>query len=66
MLIGDQIATDGILARRLGYAFVLYDASVDGVPLGPRLLGAFGKLVRSLLFIIQACRLMDADVLAVL
>ena len=50
MLIGDQIATDGILARRLGYAFVLYDASVDGVPLGPRLLGAFGRLVRPLLF----------------
>lgn len=50
MLIGDQIATDGILARRFGYAFVLYDASVDEVPLGPRLLGAFGRLVRPLLF----------------
>jgi len=50
MLIGDQIATDGILARRLGYAFVLYDASVDEVPLGPRLLSAFGRLVRPLLF----------------
>ena len=50
MLIGDQIATDGILARRLGYTFLLYDASVDGVPLGPLLLGAFGRLVRPLLF----------------
>ena len=50
MLIGDQIATDGILARRLGYAFVLYDAGVDDVPLGPRLLGAFGRLIRPLLF----------------
>ena len=50
MLIGDQIATDGILARRLGYTFVLYDANVEGVPLGPRLLGAFGKLVRPFLF----------------
>jgi hypothetical protein len=49
MLIGDQIATDGILARRLGYAFVLYDAGVDA-PLGPRLLGVFGRLVRPLLF----------------
>jgi hypothetical protein len=50
MLIGDQVATDGILARRLGYAFVLYDASVGRVPLGPRLLGAFGRLVRPFVF----------------
>ena len=25
MVIGDQVATDGILARRLGFTFVLFD-----------------------------------------
>jgi len=50
MVIGDQVATDGILARRLGYAFVLVDPELTGVPLGPRLMGAGGRLVRPLLF----------------
>ena len=50
MVIGDQVATDGILARRLGYAFVLYDPQLAGVPAGPRLMGAAGRLVRPLLF----------------
>ena len=50
MVIGDQVATDGILARRLGYAFVLYDPQSSGVPAGPRLMGAAGRLVRPLLF----------------
>ncbi|HEY6277124.1 MAG TPA: hypothetical protein VIX86_12420 [Streptosporangiaceae bacterium] len=50
MVIGDQVATDGILARRLGYTFVLYDPGLDSVPAGPRLMGAFGRLVRPLLF----------------
>ena len=31
MVIGDQVATDGILARRLGYAFVLFDTPLTGV-----------------------------------
>jgi len=50
MVIGDQVATDGILARRLGYAFVLVDPPLTGVPAGPRLMAAGGRLVRPLLF----------------
>jgi hypothetical protein len=50
LVIGDQAVTDGILARRLGYAFVLYDAGAPGTPAGPRLMGAAGRLVRPLLF----------------
>ena len=50
MVIGDQVATDGILARRLGYAFVLFDPRLDTVPLGPRLMDAGGRLLRPLLF----------------
>jgi len=50
VVIGDQVATDGALARRLGYTFVLYDARLDGVPAGPRLMGAWGRLMRPLLF----------------
>jgi hypothetical protein len=49
MVIGDQVATDGILARRLGYAFVLYDPGLS-LPAGPRLMGAGGKLVRPLFY----------------
>src|SRR6266851_4060826 len=50
VVIGDQVATDGILARRLGYAFVLFDTQLAGAPAGPRLMGAAGRLVRPLLF----------------
>jgi predicted HAD superfamily phosphohydrolase YqeG len=50
MVIGDQVPTDGILARRLGYAFVLVGPHAGRVPLGPRLMGAGGRLVRPLLF----------------
>ena len=50
VVIGDQVATDGILARRLGYAFLLFDPQLTGVPAGPRLMGAWGRLVRPLLF----------------
>jgi predicted HAD superfamily phosphohydrolase YqeG len=50
MVIGDQVATDGILARRLGYAFVLFDRPLTGAPAGPRLMAAGGRLVRPLLF----------------
>jgi len=54
LVIGDQVATDGALARRLGYTFMLYDARLDGIPAGPRLMGAWGRLVRPLLFT-RAC-----------
>jgi hypothetical protein len=50
MVIGDQIATDGILARRLGYVFVQYRPPLGRVPAGPRLMDRFGQLVRPLLF----------------
>ncbi len=50
LVIGDQVATDGILARRLGYTFVLIDQQKEGVPAGPRLMGAAGWLVRPLMF----------------
>ena len=50
VVIGDQVATDGILARRLGYAFVLFDPQLRAVPVGPRLMDAGGRLLRPLLF----------------
>jgi len=50
MVVGDQLATDGILARRLGYAFVMVDPQLTDVPAGPRLMAAWGRLVRPLLF----------------
>jgi len=49
VVIGDQVATDGILARRLGYAFIQFDPP-PGVPPGPRLMAAAGRLVQPLLF----------------
>ena len=50
MVIGDQIATDGILARRLGYVFVQCRPPLGRVPAGPRLMDRFGQLLRPLLF----------------
>ena len=50
VVIGDQVATDGILARRLGYAFVLFDPHLTGLPAGPRLMGTAGRLMRPMLF----------------
>jgi predicted HAD superfamily phosphohydrolase YqeG len=50
MVVGDQVPTDGILAWRLGYAFVLVDPQRTGIPTGPRLMAAAGRLVRPLLF----------------
>lgn len=49
-VIGDQVPTDGILARRLGYAFVLADPDPARIPAGPRLMAALGRLARPLLF----------------
>lgn len=49
VVIGDQVATDGILARRLGYAFIQFDPP-PGIPVGPQLMAAAGRLVRPLLF----------------
>ena len=49
VVIGDQVATDGILARRLGYAFIRVDRPAT-VPPGARLMAAAGRLVQPLLF----------------
>src|SRR5262249_30244564 len=50
VVIGDQVATDGVLARRLGYAFLQYWPPLSGTPWGPRLLSYFGRAMRPLLF----------------
>lgn len=50
VVVGDQVVTDGILALRLGYPFVLYSPQAGTVPLGPRLMGACGQMLRPLLF----------------
>jgi hypothetical protein len=49
-VIGDQIATDGILARRLGYAFLHYSPPHLRTPWGPRLLNYGGRLARPVIF----------------
>lgn len=49
-VIGDQVATDGLLARRLGYVFLHWSPRLTGVPLGPRLLHLIGRLTRPLYF----------------
>lgn len=47
-VIGDQIATDGLLARRLGYAFLHWSPRLTGVPLRPRLMNLLGRLAQPL------------------
>jgi len=50
IVIGDQTATDGVLARRLGYTFLYYAPRLKGVPVGPRVLNRVGELVLPFLF----------------
>jgi predicted HAD superfamily phosphohydrolase YqeG len=50
VVIGDQLATDGALARRLGYTFLQYRPRLDHVPAGPRLMDYVGRLIRPVLF----------------
>lgn len=50
VVVGDQVATDGLLARRLGYTFLHYRPQIASMPTGPRLLFGFGDLLRPLLF----------------
>ncbi len=49
VVVGDQIMTDGLLARRLGYSFLHYRHPQPG-PIGPRLLDGIGQLARPLMF----------------
>lgn len=50
VVIGDQLGTDGALARRLGYAFLQYRPDPASIPAGPRLMDWCGRLIRPLLF----------------
>jgi hypothetical protein len=50
VVCGDQIATDGVLARRLDYAFLQYPPGIADVPAGPRLMQHCGRMVRPLIF----------------
>ena len=50
VVIGDQIATDGVLAWRLGYTFLRYMPDTLNVPLGPRIMASLGYPLRKLLF----------------
>jgi predicted HAD superfamily phosphohydrolase YqeG len=47
-VIGDQVATDGLLARRLGYTFLHWSPQLAAVPLRPRLMGLLGRLAQPL------------------
>jgi hypothetical protein len=49
VVIGDQVVTDGALARRLGYTFLHY-CPAAGMPLGPRLLRYCGWLLLPFLY----------------
>jgi hypothetical protein len=50
VVIGDQVATDGILARRLGYTFLHYCPDLTHAPAGPRLMNELGRPLHLLLF----------------
>jgi hypothetical protein len=50
VVIGDQVATDGILARRLGYTFLHYCPDLTHAPAGPRLLYDLGRPLELLVF----------------
>lgn len=49
-VVGDQVPTDGLLARRLGFTFLHYQPRLGDVPLGPRLMHRLGQLAVPLLF----------------
>jgi len=55
-VLGDQVATDGVLALRLGFVFLHYCPVLQRVPLRPRLMRGLGKLLRPLLFRSRAWR----------
>jgi predicted HAD superfamily phosphohydrolase YqeG len=49
VVVGDQVMTDGLLAKRLGYAFLHYRPQQPAPP-GPRVLDIAGRLARPLIF----------------
>ena len=50
LVVGDQIPTDGLLARRLGYGFVHYQPRLSRTPRGPRAMRMLGHLLQPILF----------------
>lgn len=50
VVIGDQVATDGVLAKRIGYTFLHYRRKLSDMPPRPRILSAGGEILRPLLF----------------
>jgi predicted HAD superfamily phosphohydrolase YqeG len=50
VVIGDQVMTDGLLARRLGFTFLHYRPRIARMPPGPLLLYGLGELLRPLVF----------------
>jgi predicted HAD superfamily phosphohydrolase YqeG len=51
VVIGDQVATDGLLARRLGYTFLHYSPDLTHAPAGPRFMNDLGRPLEPILFI---------------
>jgi hypothetical protein len=49
-VVGDQVPTDGLLARSLGFTFLHYQPRLRDVPLGPRLMHHLGRLAVPVLF----------------
>lgn len=50
LVVGDQVPTDGLLARRLRYGFVHYQPYLPGTPRGPRTMRMLGRPLRPILF----------------
>ena len=50
LVVGDQVATDGVLAWRLGFGFLHLRPDPVRVPAGPRLMNHLGRPLRPLLF----------------
>ncbi len=48
VVIGDQTATDGVLASRLNYTFLRYKVPAKEMKLGPLLMAGLGRVVRPL------------------
>lgn len=51
VVIGDQIATDGVLPWRLGYSFLHFRHQRTGIPRGPRIMALIGRPLLPLLFV---------------
>jgi predicted HAD superfamily phosphohydrolase YqeG len=50
VVVGDQIMTDGLLARRIGFTFLHFQPRPGSVPAGPQALMRCGEVLRPLIF----------------